>query len=70
MVHIILIGDVDEKYYKSNEDIFKNWTLVKNTKRFQNTHTLITRKNGKLQDIFSKGLTELKENGELKTILQ
>ena len=61
---------VDEEYYKSNEDIFKNWTLVKNTKRFQNTHTFVARKNGKLQDIFSKGLAELKENGELKTFFQ
>ena len=60
---------VDEEYYKSNEDMFKNWTLLKKTKNFQNTHTLVARKNGKLQDIFSKGLTELRKSGELETIL-
>lgn len=57
---------VDEEYYKSNKDIFKNWTLVKNTKRFQNTHMLVTRKNGKLQDIFKKGLAEEKSLAELR----
>lgn len=60
---------IDEEYYKSNEDSFKNWILIKRTKRFQNTHTVTARKNEKLQDIFSEGLTKLRESGELENIL-
>lgn len=59
---------VDAAYYKEHSEIFKNWICLNKSQRFQNTHKLLTKKDGKLQSIFREGIAELKKSGELQEV--
>lgn len=57
---------VDAAYYKEHQENFKEWRCLNKSQRFQNNHKLLTKKNGKLQSVFEKGIAELKKSGELQ----
>lgn len=58
----------DKEYYKQHKETFKNWKVLKTSHRFQNEHRLFVQKDGKLQEIYSKGIKALETNGSLKNI--
>ena len=47
-------------------DTFKSWKVLKTSHRFQNEHRLFMQKDGKLQEIYSKGIKALETNGSLE----
>lgn len=57
---------VDAAYYDNHPEVFKNWRCLNKSQRFQNTHKLLAKKDGKLQSIFEKEIPELKKSGELQ----
>lgn len=57
---------VDAAYYDNHPEVFKNWPCLNKSQRFQNIHKLLAKKDGKLQSVFKKGITELKKSGELQ----
>ena len=56
----------DKEYYKQHKETFKSWKVLKTSHRFQNEHRLFMQKDGKLQEIYSKGIKALEANGSLE----
>lgn len=56
----------DKEYYKQHKETFKSWKVLKTSHRFQNEHRLFMQKDGKLQEIYSKGIKALETNGSLE----